>query len=220
MKGRPVKIKKYVIVLSWIILITGVVLTSGCRKGLHRNSLEKWENVRFPTMGIEMEVPVDRELQEISDNEAYRKNAECVSMFFEMHPVYTGTLSDTPHLINCTVSVLNKNNYSQYLSNKHLLSNVGIFDDKTFNSEITEYSFPSTRSINFRKDVKSKSGNVALCSITYRDKNSENQQYKEQDIEAIKRMLNSIKLIGDDTAKADVKNEAKPEAGKKDTPAK
>lgn len=176
-------------------LIVAVVVVSGCKKGLYRNSLEKWETVKFPTLGIEMEAPVDRELQELNDNESYKTKAECVSLHFEIHPVYTGTISDTPHLIVVYLTVINKDNYESFVKNKHYQSQNDMFQDKTFNSEITEYPFPSTSSINFRKDVKSKNGDVALCSITYRDKQPDNQQYRDEDIAAIKRILNSIKFI-------------------------
>ena len=116
-----------------------------------------------------------------------------------MHPVYPGPLMEPLYLINIRIVYLDKSEYDSYQRKNEWDK---CFNDTKFHKEITEFNVmhPNGRIPLhcFRRDFKNeKTGDVILAAITYLDNYESNMQYRDQDVEAIKQMLNSIKFIDD-----------------------
>jgi len=197
--------------LRLIILIT-LFFVAGCgnKNKLNRSSLDNWEVKNFTPLKMSVELPQDilkkkkYEVYEFSDN----------NVLYAFIHTYDVGIQDGIDIMPLAVISLTKEQYSAYL-NKKCYDLPKCFDKTTFFPEITEYDtkHPDGRTPLrcFRKDYKNeKTGDVILSAVSYMDNLECNVQFRDKDIEAIKRMLISIKFIDDD-GKAVSKPEAKSE---------
>ena len=164
-----------------------------------------------------MKLPANPKRLMLCDSTEYRKEWKRKELFFSMHPVYPGSIAEPLYLINIQLTYFEKDEYSNYQ-----LKNEGdkCFNDTKFHGSITESEVihPNGRTPLrcFRKDYKNeKNGDVVIAAITYLDNFEGNMQYRDQDVEAIKQMLNSIKFIDEDSVKNNSKTEIKHESDKK-----
>lgn len=184
----------------WIILM--VIGINGCsdpKLGLHRSSLQQWERRDFPSLGISMECPVDKKRFDIGDSAVFQRNAKCKDLVFSLHPIYPSRISEPEYLIEFRLAILNDKNYELFKNGKHR-ENATYFKDKKFFNEIGDYIVMHPNGVLpllcLRKDYKNeKTGEIVLAAATYIDQFEENLPHREADLNAIKRILNSIQFI-------------------------
>ena len=196
------------------------LFAGGCVSGLNRTDISELKRKYFPTMNVSLYLPSKTERLILCDSTEYKGEWNCKKLYFFMHPVYPGILMEPLYLINIEVIYIDKREYASYQQKSHYASADKGFKDIEFHKEITESEIvhPNGRTPLrcFRRDFKNeKTGDVILAAITYLDNYEGNMQYRDQDVEAIKQMLNSIKFIDEDCAKQNSKTETKHEAGKK-----
>lgn len=177
-----------------------IMIFNGCVAGLKRTSIVKLERQNFPKLGISFDLPPKTERFRFADRSNQKKEWQCKICTFSLHPVYPGGMTEPLYLMNIRLCVLDKDAYELYLKIKHSQNGIRSFENTKFHSKITEFevTHPNGRTplACFRKDYKNeKTGEVVLAAITYLDNYEGNMQYKEKDIKAIKRILNSIKFL-------------------------
>lgn len=178
------------------------MLAGGCSSGLQRTDISKLERKDFPTIGISMELPANPKRLIFCDSPEFKKEWKYKVFSFSMHPVYPGGLTEPLYLINVQLVYLDKSEYDSYQRESHYAKGYQWFKDIKFHKDITEFNVmhPDGRTpvCCYRRDFKNeKTGDVILAAITYLDNYEGNMQYRDQDVEAIKQMLNSIKFIDD-----------------------
>lgn len=181
-----------------IFLFSCLFFTVGCRKGLDRTPI-KLSRKNVPTLGISIEIPEKSERLDIADSDEYLKEYHIKDLFFSLHPVYPGGINEPFYLIRFNLITFTKENYELFTAEK-LYSQGRPFKNKSFMEQITEFTvmFGDGRTPLkcYRKDYKNeKTGEVVLFSATYLDNFSENIEYREKDIEIIKKILNSLEFL-------------------------
>ena len=163
-----------------------------------------------------MEFPAQTGWQMLCDSPEFQKKYKQKELIFSLHPVYPGHLMEPLYLIWTRIVYLDKNEYVSYQQKSHYADDC--FEDTKFHKEITEFKVMYNARIPlccYRRDFKNeKTGDVILAAITYLDNYEGNMQYRDQDVEAIKQMLNSVKFIDEDSVKNNSKAEIKHEADK------
>ena len=168
-----------------------------------------------------MELPAKPEMLMLCDSPEFEKDWKYKKLDFSMHPVYPGPLMEPLYLIDIEIIYLDKSEYDSYQRESHYAKGYQWFKDIKFHKDITEFNVmhPNghTPLCCFRRDFKNeKTGDVILAAITYLDNYEGNMQYSDQDVEAIKQMLNSVKFIDEDSVvKNNSKTEIKHESDKK-----
>ena len=146
-----------------------------------------------------MELPANPERQRLADSPEYKKEWKCKELDFYMHPVYPGILMEPLYLLNIEIILFDKSEYVFYQKKSHYAIADNGLKDTEFHKKITEFKVMYNARIPlccYRRDFKNeKTGDVILAAITYLDNYEGNMQYRDQDVEAIKQMLNSIKLV-------------------------
>ena len=188
-----------------ICFCVAAMLVGGCVSGLQRTDITELKRKDFPTIGVSMELPVKLERLRLSDSIEYQQEWKCKILTFSMHLVYPGGLTEPLYLINVRLVYLEKVIYANYQRKDHVENGTQCFKDTKFHVNMTKFEVihPNGRTPLrcYRRDFKNeKTGDVILAAITYLDNYEGNMQYRDQDIEAIKQMLNSIKFIDDKAA--------------------
>jgi len=199
------KDKKMKMFYAAICFCSAAMLAGGCVSGLQRTDITELKRKDFPTIGVSMELPANPERLDLSDSTEYKQEWKCKILTFSSHPVYPDGLNEPLYLISIRVAYLDKNEYDSYQQKHHTEKADNRFKDTKFHNEISEFKIihPDGRTPLrcFRRDFKNeKTGDVILAAITYLDNYVGNMQYRDQDVEAIKQMLNSIKFIDDKAA--------------------
>lgn len=193
MKDRKMKMFYAAICFCFAAMLAG-----GCVSGLKRTDITELKRKDFPTIGISMELPASPKRLMLCDSTEYKGEWNCKKLYLFMHPVYPGILLEPLYLLNIEVIYLDKNEYASYQRKNEWDK---CFNDTKFHKEITEFKVMYNARIPlccYRRDFKNeKTGDVILAAITYLDNYEGNMQYRDQDVEAIKQMLNSIKFIDD-----------------------
>lgn len=184
-----------------VVILLAVFSIIGCSQDLKRTSFEKWETKSFKTLGISLDIPRDKFRMDVGDTGIYQKNTNSKSLCLGLHPFFKLGMDERLYLLWVNIYILTESNYQRYKNNDH---NVTVIDRSEFKntdffSEITEFEVKHASGAAlrcFRKDFKNeKTGEVILAAITYMDNFQGNTEYRDKDIEAIKRILNSIKFI-------------------------
>ena len=203
-----------IIYAAMSFFLVGSLFAGGCSSGLQRTDLSKLARRDFSTIGFSMELPGQSGWEMLCDSPEYKKEYKSKESYFSIHPVYPGPLMEPLYLIRIRIVYLDKNEYASYQQRPRFGH---IFKNTEFHKEITELKVmhPNGRIplCCFRRDFKNeKTGDVILAAITYLDNFEGNMQYHDQDVEAIKQMLNSIRFLDEDSVKNNAKAEIKHEA--------
>jgi len=195
MNSKPVKKTMKKILLTFIVF--QFIFGTGCGKtGLHRSSLDKWERKDFPTLGISIELPVDRKRFRVMDSEIFQKDSKSKELTFSLHPLYPKQIAEPFYLINVCVVIFKKKYYEELYKKDQWGFTYRYFENTKFHDELMEFNptkkSDMTASIGFRKDYKGRDGSlIVLCAATY----VPDGKNRDTDINAIKRILNSIKFL-------------------------
>lgn len=200
-----------------IILFTLFISVSGCgSNGLKRTSFDKWEIKEFPNLSLGIDLPAGKKnaYLKVYDSQNYLDDDQERSLVYLFHPVYHGSFTDALYLGELHLVLLSRKNYESYKNGKHFVAtDYRTFKKTEFYPEITEYEVvhPNGRTPLrcFRKDIKNaKTGDVILATITYMDNVKGNVQHKDEDLKAIKRILNSIKFLDNKQKKKGTRGQA------------
>jgi len=206
-----VVMRRFSMIISLVFALDILITSAGCA-GLQRTSLESWKETNFSTMGISVEMPTKALLVETGLSPEKKKGSGYRSLNFYLHPIYSEKVISEPiYIVNCWIYRLSAENYGLFKKKEHDLSFDWQFKDhyQDFHTEVTNYVAKNYVSdgICFRKDIKCPNGDIVLVTVMY-GSYKQNKSHEKEDIEAIKRIINSVKVL-DVQKNADV-----PSAGK------
>lgn len=168
------------------------------KRGLERTNLDEWGRKDYPRLGISIEMPKDIHAL----NMIYGNNNDPAygysNFMFSMHPQYYGYVE--PHyVVSFYVYVLSSQHYERFRNQKGPLGTIGSpLYDTSFFSELKGFhpdGMPKDQYC-YRRDFQDeKTGDVVLATAVYWETIDPDPQHKEQDIAAIRRILNSIQFI-------------------------
>ena len=181
-------------------LLLLVLVLSSCA-GLQRTSLDTWEKREFKELGISIEIPSKAMFVEIGIAPVKHKGSGYRSLTFYLHPVYSKhMLSEPIYLISCWLYRMSADNYDLFTQQKHDLSFDWEFKDhyKEFYPSVTNYvaKYYNADGFCYRKDIKCSNGDVLLMTVMYGPL-IDNKDNEPTDIEAIKRIINSVTVLDD-----------------------
>ena len=154
--------------------------------GLHRDSFDKWERKSFPKLGFSVELPKDCMIQANTVRDFNFNKSLCV----RIHNYTSAILAESTTVISIEMVVANKTDIKKYMQKKLSFFDKGI---GTVHSSLSEYDTNTTVPV-FRRDYSTKDGGAILCGAYFHKTAVKNQDNKEKDIQAIKRILNSVKI--------------------------
>jgi len=143
------------------------------------SNLSLWEPVEYRPLGIALEAPKDRYLEEVCIEEAIHWSG-CMSGHFALHEINNGFLSERTYRVHIRLEVFSKEEWQKYLRGDRTLLYQGRFGEY-------EHKF-CPRYLHFRKDVMASDGRVLVVS-------SGGGLWSVQDEDAIRRIINSAHFI-------------------------
>lgn len=175
-------------------LLAGLILslTAGCCTGLYRNSLDEWERKDYPTLGFSIEMPTNC-IEVCRDK--LRNDFLNKYLLISLHSYYPMALTEPVRLINMKFVVLSKKDLVKYIDKKEGYFKEGI---GVLHNNIIEYNTHwyngTTPMVLYRKDYLTNDGGAILCGADYLKDFKQSKEEVEEDINAIKRMLDSVKV--------------------------
>lgn len=176
-----------------------IMISNGCYSGLKRTNLTRWEIKKIPELGIYLELPSQPERVKCVDRNHTKKEWRCKFLSFSLHPVHPEVLAEPVYLINFRLVMFDKTAYELYLTKEHAANADRRFENTNYHDEVTEFNssrpYDMAGSITLRRDFKNpKTGDVVLAAATY----IPDAKKRDEDIAAIKRILNSIEFLDAD----------------------
>ena len=186
--------------MRWMYLYLAILglLQVGCSSsGLKRSSLDSWKTVDESYMGFKVTIPNDYYLFNKSVYDRCRGQAKFAWVNATYHPLFSGHILTEPFcLMSIDVIRLSDEDYRRFLSGERgIAPGVPLMDRSTreFCDEIREFGLEKKRPCEqyFRKDLKLSTGDIVLAVVRYNAIDF-NAPHLDEDIAAIKRMLNSV----------------------------
>jgi hypothetical protein len=182
------------------LMLSPVFVLSSCA-GLQRTPLDTWEKKEFKDLGISIDLPSKVLLLESLSKPFTEKGKGYMSLNFYLHPVYSShAMAEPIYLVTFCLRRLTGENYTLFQKEKHSLSFYWEFKDHytEFYPSVTNYvaKYYNADGYCYRKDIKCSNGDVVLVTVMYSPL-IDNKANEPTDIDAIKRIINSVTILDD-----------------------
>jgi len=195
------------------IIICAIAITCmhlGCifKNGLDRTSLRKWEIRNFPTIGFKADLPKQSKLlfggylENLYDNKRFFDYENYKSLDIRFHPISARILADSIFLLDVFIIRVSDESFGDFRKGEHKANYYWKTDETKFEPEIIQrkedlpFFNVTLEHVCFRRDIRAPNGDViigiAQLVTQYAEQTPETI---EEDIQAIKRILNSIEPI-------------------------
>lgn len=190
------------------ILLLNVIIIGCSPEGLVRTPFVDRAQQNFPAIGISIDLPKQPKennaqyMLSIYSSDDFNRTENCKGMIsVRLHPFWPGqALAEPMYLLSITLIRFSPEQFEKFKAGKHSLNDSIISDSEPteFQSTTTEKLFkePDGNRVFFkyRKDIRFANGDVLTTGAALLHE-QHNLKYEEEDKEAIKQILNSIKPL-------------------------
>jgi len=191
------------------ILLSGLFMLLACTSphGLIKTPMIRLEKNNFPPLGVSIELPREPENEysmymfRLYESGIYLENCDCKAhLLIGMHPYWFGSLSEPQYIMHINFVRLSQDEFEKFKIGKQNFNYMICFSDykSRFVDNIEESIYKEKDSsrefIRFHKDVALPDGDVVVCGA-YLERIFEKNRSEDDDIKAIRRILNSIKPL-------------------------